>query len=94
MSGSAQRTAANALRPGGLLLIVDHGSTAPWSWNQDPDTHYPTPGELGAELDLDSEQWPIVRGDRVQREATGPHGETAVVTDHVLLLFRTTDEAA
>jgi hypothetical protein len=30
------RTAAQAVRPGGLLLIVDHGSTAPWSWNQNP----------------------------------------------------------
>lgn len=30
------RAAAGALRPGGHLLIVDHGSTAPWSWNQDP----------------------------------------------------------
>jgi SAM-dependent methyltransferase len=87
------RAAANALRPGGLLLIVDHGSTAPWSWNQDPDAHFPAPGELAAELGLDSGRWPIVRGDRVQREATGPHGETAVVTDHVLLFRRTTDEA-
>ncbi|RST22042.1 class I SAM-dependent methyltransferase, partial [Streptomyces sp. WAC04770] len=26
------RRAAHALRPGGRLLVVDHGSTAPWSW--------------------------------------------------------------
>ncbi|MET0235040.1 MAG: class I SAM-dependent methyltransferase [Kibdelosporangium sp.] len=88
------RTAANALRPGGLLVVVDHGSTAPWSWNQDPDTHHPTPDELAAELDLDAGQWPILRGDRVQREATGPQGETAVVTDHVLLFARATGEEA
>jgi SAM-dependent methyltransferase len=88
--GQVLRTAAKALRPGGLLLIVDHGSTAPWSWNQDPDTHYPTPAEVSAELDLDPEQWPTVRSDQVQREATGPNGEKAVVTDHVLLFTRTT----
>jgi SAM-dependent methyltransferase len=83
------RTAAAALRAGGLLLIVDHGSTAPWSWNQDPDTHHPTPAEVAAELDLDPGQWPVVRDERVQRQATGPNGQIATVTDNVLLLRRT-----
>ena len=50
------RTAANALQPGGHLLIVDHGSTAPWSWNKDPDTYYPTPREIANELALDPDQ--------------------------------------
>ena len=83
------RTAARALRPGGLLLIVDHGSIAPWSWNQDPDTHFPTPTEIAAELDLDPEQWPVLRADMPRRRATGPAGEIATVTDNVLVLRRT-----
>ncbi len=83
------RTAARALRPGGFLLIVDHGSTAPWSWNQDPDTHYPTPTEVAAELNLDPEHWPILRADMPRRRATGPAGRTATVTDNVLVLERT-----
>ncbi len=83
------RTAARALHPGGLLLIVDHGSTSPWSWNQDPDTHYPAPTEIAAELDLDPEQWPVLRAEMLRRRATGPGGETATVTDHVLVLRRT-----
>ena len=37
------RSAAYALRPGGRLLVVDHGSTAPWSWNQDPAIRPPDP---------------------------------------------------
>jgi SAM-dependent methyltransferase len=82
------RTAAHALRPGGLLLVVDHGSIAPWSWNQDPDTHFPTPQEVAAELALDPTRWPVVRADMPRREATGPHGETATVTDNVLVLQR------
>jgi len=82
------RTAAQALRPGGLLLIVDHGSTAPWSWNQDPHAYYATPVEIAAELALDPEQWPVLRADMPRRRATGPGGRTATVTDHVLLIQR------
>ena len=82
------RTAVHALRPGGLLLIVDHGSTAPWSWNKDPDTHYPTPHEIAADLDLDAQKWAILRADMPRRLATGPGGQTATVTDNVLLIQR------
>jgi len=83
------RTAARALRTGGLLLIVDHGSTAPWSWNQEPGTYYPTPAEIAAELDLDPAQWPILRSDMPRRRATGPNGETATITDNILVIRRT-----
>ncbi|GAA1936890.1 class I SAM-dependent methyltransferase [Streptomyces durmitorensis] len=83
------RTAARSLRPGGLLLIVDHGSTAPWSWNQDADNHHPTPAEIAAELALDPAHWSVLRADMPRRQATGPAGETATVIDNVLL-FRLT----
>ncbi|MEU8664822.1 SAM-dependent methyltransferase, partial [Actinoplanes philippinensis] len=82
------RTAANALQPNGHLLIVDHGSTAPWSWNKDPDMHYPTPREIAIELALDPDQWIVARADMPQRRATGPAGQTATVTDNVLLIRR------
>ncbi|MGP3932876.1 class I SAM-dependent methyltransferase [Nonomuraea sp. KM88] len=82
------RTAAEALRPGGLLLIVDHGSTAPWSWNQDPGTHHPTPAEISAELALDPARWPVLRADMPSRRATGPAGESGTVIDHILLVQR------
>ncbi|UBU16290.1 SAM-dependent methyltransferase [Nonomuraea gerenzanensis] len=82
------RTAAHALRPGGLLLIVDHGSTAPWSWKQDPGAHFPTPAELAAGLGLDPARWPVLCADLPSRQATGPTGETATVIDNVLLLQR------
>ncbi|MFD7286266.1 SAM-dependent methyltransferase [Streptomyces sp. NPDC059863] len=83
------RSAAHALRVGGRLLVVDHGSTVPWSWNQDPDVHYATPLEVAAGIDLDPATWTVERADAPRRIATGPDGRTAEVTDHVLLVRRT-----
>lgn len=82
------RTAAKALDTGGRLVVVDHGSTAPWSWQQDPGHHYPTPREVAAELALDPAGWRIERADAPRRQATGPGGRTATVVDHVLVVRR------
>ncbi|CAM5556731.1 Class I SAM-dependent methyltransferase OS=Streptomyces tendae OX=1932 GN=GUR47_15395 PE=4 SV=1 [Streptomyces tendae] len=85
---SVLRTAAHALRPGGRLLVVDHGSTAPWSWDQDPDARYPSPEEVAADLALDPATWRVERAAAPRRTATGPGGRTAEVVDHVLLVRR------
>jgi SAM-dependent methyltransferase len=82
------RTAAKALNRGGRLAVVDHGSTAPWSWNQDPDVRYPTPREVAEELALDPVEWSVERADAPERQATGPEGRTATVVDHVLVIRR------
>ncbi|MFC9545159.1 class I SAM-dependent methyltransferase [Streptomyces sp. SID9913] len=83
------RRAAQALRPGGRLLVVDHGSTAPWSWDQGPDVRYPSPTEVAEGLALDPATWTVDRADASPRTATGPDGSTAEVTDHILLVRRT-----
>ncbi|MFF7721132.1 class I SAM-dependent methyltransferase [Streptomyces luteogriseus] len=83
------RSAAHALRPGGRLLVVDHGSTAPWSWNQDPGLRYPSPREVADGIDLNPDTWTVERAEALRRIATGPDGSTAEVTDHVLLFRRT-----
>ncbi|MGC9382343.1 class I SAM-dependent methyltransferase [Streptomyces sp. MH13] len=83
------RSAAHALRQGGRLLVVDHGSAAPWSWNQDTDTRPSSPREVAAGIDLAPETWTVERADAPRRIATGPAGRTAEVTDHVLLIRRT-----
>ncbi|MBE8522124.1 class I SAM-dependent methyltransferase [Amycolatopsis sp. H6(2020)] len=78
------RQAAEALSPGGRLLVVEHGSVAPWSWNQDPDA---LPA-LAAPA-LDPAGWTVERADALPRHATGPGGQTAEVVDHLLLIRRT-----
>ncbi|MFD4468820.1 class I SAM-dependent methyltransferase [Rhodococcus sp. NPDC058505] len=85
---SILRTAAHALRPSGRLLVVDHGSTAPWSWGQDPDHRFPSPQEVAAGIDLEPAGWTIERAEARRRIATAPDGRTAEVTDHVLLIRR------
>lgn len=66
--------------------VVDHGSLASWSWNQDPDTHFPAPEEIYAELELPGSGWIVERADKAERRATGPSGQTALVVDNILLI--------
>lgn len=75
------------VNPGGILLIVDHGSVAPWSWNQG--ATIPTPDETLAGLGLDPAAWQTVCCEARDRMATGPDGQTAEVTDNVIVLRRT-----
>ncbi|MPY47594.1 class I SAM-dependent methyltransferase [Streptomyces acidicola] len=82
------RSAAHLLRQGGRILVVDHGSTAPWSWNQDPDVRYPSPQEVAALMRLSPAGWTVERADAPHRTAVGPDGRTAEVVDHVLLIRR------
>ena len=84
------RQAARTVAPGGLLLIVEHASVAPWSWNRDPNTHFPTPEETLALLDLSPGRWRTELLGSPERQATGPDGQSAVVTDNVIAVRRLT----
>jgi SAM-dependent methyltransferase len=81
------RAAARAVAPGGLLLIVEHASVAPWSW-ADPDTVFPTPEQSLAALDLNPSRWHGEFAGAPERKATGPKGESAIVTDNVIAVRR------
>lgn len=82
------QAAARAVAPGGHLLIVEHASVAPWSWNQDRAARFPTPEEILDSLDLDRAQWQIERLAAPARVATGPGGQSATVTDNVIAIRR------
>ena len=77
--------AAQAVAPGGLLLIVAHASVAPWSWAA-PDTVFPAPQQELDELELDLNQWAEIFVGAPQRQASGPGGQKAMVTDNIIAL--------
>ncbi|MFB8072625.1 SAM-dependent methyltransferase [Streptomyces californicus] len=82
------RRAAAAVAPGGLLVLVEHASLAPWSWRDGhEDVRFPTPDEVRRSLRLD-DGWRTERCDAPERTATGPGGETATVTDNVIAVRR------
>ena len=82
------RRAAEAVHRGGLLLVASHGSVAPWSW-ADRDTVFPTAEEIFRDIDLDMKDWKRVFIGNSVRQATGPDGQKAEVTDEHLVLERT-----
>ncbi|MEU9047598.1 MULTISPECIES: hypothetical protein [unclassified Kitasatospora] len=76
--------ATQAVAPGGLLIVIEHASTAPWSWQG---IHYPAPQDVVSSLQLD-DAWHLLRADAPQRTAPGPAGQTAAVTDTVIAVRR------
>ena len=81
------RLAAERVATGGLLLIVAHGSRAPWSW-ADPATVYPTAEQNYLDLELTAAAWTQVFVGPVTRQATGPGGQVAEVLDTVVAIQR------
>lgn len=85
---AALRAVAEQVVVGGRLLLVDHGSGAPWMWNVE-DAAFPTPAGMWADLGLDPQRWTAERLDTPERIATGPDGTTAPLLDAVVLARRT-----
>ena len=71
------RAAAGAVAPGGLLLVVEHGSVG-----------FPTPEETLAAMELDPDAWRPKRLETPERRATGPSGESALIRDVVVAVRR------
>jgi SAM-dependent methyltransferase len=82
------RAAAHALAPGGLLLVVDHGSLPPWSPHRHEDVYLPTSQEVFDGIELDAAGWQVELMDTPQRTVTDPDGRTADIVDNVLVVRR------
>jgi len=80
------QAAARAVNRDGLLLLVEHASVAPWSWNQEQ--RFPSPEEILASLELDLAGWRIERLAAPERTSTGPGGQVATVRDNVVAIRR------
>ncbi|GAA4006578.1 class I SAM-dependent methyltransferase [Deinococcus rubellus] len=76
--------AAEVVAPGGLLLIVLHGSVIPWSWHKD--ATFPTPQEVLDSISLNLNGWHTDFLGNPERELTGPGGQTALVRDIIIAL--------
>jgi SAM-dependent methyltransferase len=74
------REAASAVKPGGLLLIVDHASVTPRSWAY--------PEVMLAPIELSPDEWRTERLEAREREAIRPNGQRATVTDNVIAVRR------
>jgi SAM-dependent methyltransferase len=77
---------AQLVAPGGLFVVIEHASVAPWFWDQH---HvFPTAAESLASFDL-GEGWTVERLDSPVRTATGPDDQVADVSDNVIAVRRT-----
>jgi SAM-dependent methyltransferase len=83
------RRAADAVAPGGTLLVVDHGAAPPWASKLDHHRHeFPSAEEVASSLNLDETQWDRIMVEAVDRDAVGPEGQHAVLTDNVIVVRR------
>ena len=80
--------AAAALRPNGLLVIVDHGSAPPWASKLDHHHEFPSTDEVVAGMKLSDDEFERVRVDAVERQAIGPEGQQRPWMDNVIVLRR------
>jgi SAM-dependent methyltransferase len=83
------RRAAAAVAPGGTLLVVDHSAVPPWASKLDHHHHeFPSAAQVVESLNLGETQWDRIRVETVDRDAVGPDGQHAVLTDNVIVLRR------
>jgi len=81
------RRAADAVAPGGVLLIVDHGEAPPWA-ERIHDHVFPSADEVLDGIGLDAAQWERVRVGRAEREGQAPDGRAGTLIDNVMVLRR------
>ncbi|MFA1543671.1 MFS transporter [Actinomadura monticuli] len=82
------RTAAAAVAPGGVLLIVGHAGPPPWDPGAHPHVHLPTPDEVLESLELPDGAWRVLVSEEHERLQTAPDGRTMTRTDNTLKIRR------
>lgn len=84
----ALRKAAEAVAPGGVLLIVGHVGWPTWMHTPPADVHLPTTGEVLDSLDLEPGRWRTELEELIHHDLTGPDGQAGTRADNILRLRR------
>ena len=79
------RRAADAVAPGGILLIEGHLDHGPFP-HEGHEVHFPTPDEVIKSLE--KPDWETLKAEAHPREQIGPDGEPAIRTDSTVKLKR------
>lgn len=82
------RSAAAAVAPGGVLLVVGHAGWPSWEHDHDHDVHFPAPEEVLAALRLPDGQWEVLLCEEHERTQTTPDGQPGIRTDNALEVRR------
>ena len=80
------RRAAEAVAPGGILLIEGHLDHGPFP-HDGPEIRFPAPDEVIAALELDA-SWEVLAAEIHPRRQVGPDGSPATRTDSTVKLRR------
>ncbi|MEV4640207.1 class I SAM-dependent methyltransferase [Actinoplanes sp. NPDC049548] len=90
--GAILRRAAQAVAPGGILLIESHLDHGPFGHqaHDHPPVHFATPAEMLEDLCLPEGEWEVLVSEEHDREQNGPDGRPAHRTDSTLKLRRKT----
>ncbi|TDD13826.1 FAD-dependent oxidoreductase [Nonomuraea diastatica] len=82
------RSAAAAVAPGGVLLVLGHGGWPSWEHDPMPDVHFPTTQDVLDALDLPEGEWEVLRSEEYERSQHDPEGRPGTRTDNVLKIRR------
>jgi SAM-dependent methyltransferase len=82
------KRAIGVVRPGGVLVVVDHAGPPPWASKLHGHHDFPSADEVVAALDLTDADWERVQVEAMEREAKGPDGELGTLVDNVVVLRR------
>ncbi|MCJ1677409.1 methyltransferase domain-containing protein [Streptomyces sp. APSN-46.1] len=82
------RTAASAVAPGGVLLIVGHAGWAHWQEDRDHSVRFPAPEDVVADLELPEGGWEVLLAEEHERVQNQPDGRPGTRTDNVVKLRR------
>ncbi|OQO94609.1 SAM-dependent methyltransferase [Saccharomonospora piscinae] len=81
--------AAEAVAPGGVLLIIGHAGWPTWMEEPPADIEFPTAADVLAALGLPAPGWDVERAGLVSSEVTGPEGQPGRREDCVVRVRRT-----